>query len=645
MGKLDSPSEPSFVLGYWRPWDEKSNYLDSYLNYLKDVTLAKYTANTVGQYITRASEKHVAVVNKLGAQVGLGFKVLSSELNQLNKQVGNINKGIAILNQKAELQLQQQRVSNLLLADIGSALRIPDSEKERIKHIEYGSKYFVNAKNDPELFSDSLEHFLAAEKILKQDPYSLFHIGMIYMFSINHVNAKQALEYFERAARYAKIDSNDAVKVDSKHGTPFVSGSDDFKNTPVVLEKMVDLDIPFISRIYSHAAFAAYILGDVELSCKHQENALQYHQSAENHLMLAKYCARARKPELAAENLKLAVTIDCNMFVIAFRDIDLINDVAVLRELKYLNDQLNEKIEARLTEINLNKYQSIREISSLFNDRSNMGFPDRSHILQQSYDIQRAVESNQDAIRTRIQYYKDSLFALSVNELKNNIDAVECCLDMSSDQMMVEFNRIDKILIDKKIKLGFDSKHVGGYIFYVDEQNGWGLVSSGKFLECKQWGSPGRFGTKTGIGQGKKNTEILIKKASYEADWKKAHPKIRRNFWMRKIPSQGSAGSVIKSFAKTEFSGFKDWFIPSKDELLKLIERRPDYKNATCIYSSSEFNRNPLAVFIGLVGQSGHFEWRVYAQGNHVENPDYTVMRNEHGKVIPVRRIEFSKYQ
>ena len=37
--------KPSFVLGYWRPWKDNSNFIDSYLDYRKDVSLAKYGAD------------------------------------------------------------------------------------------------------------------------------------------------------------------------------------------------------------------------------------------------------------------------------------------------------------------------------------------------------------------------------------------------------------------------------------------------------------------------------------------------------------------------------------------------------------------------------------------------------------------------
>ncbi len=38
-----SNSTPSFN-PYWKPWNENSNYYDSYLDYVKDVSLVRYGA-------------------------------------------------------------------------------------------------------------------------------------------------------------------------------------------------------------------------------------------------------------------------------------------------------------------------------------------------------------------------------------------------------------------------------------------------------------------------------------------------------------------------------------------------------------------------------------------------------------------------
>jgi hypothetical protein len=50
-----TPTPPSLVFGYWRPWKEDTKLFDSYLDYVKDKSLVKYGADTVGKYISQAS--------------------------------------------------------------------------------------------------------------------------------------------------------------------------------------------------------------------------------------------------------------------------------------------------------------------------------------------------------------------------------------------------------------------------------------------------------------------------------------------------------------------------------------------------------------------------------------------------------------
>ena len=48
------PIKPSHTFGYWRPWKEDSKFFDSYLDYVRDTSLVKYGADTVGSYINQA---------------------------------------------------------------------------------------------------------------------------------------------------------------------------------------------------------------------------------------------------------------------------------------------------------------------------------------------------------------------------------------------------------------------------------------------------------------------------------------------------------------------------------------------------------------------------------------------------------------
>ena len=196
-----TPTTPSFAFGYWRPWKEGSSVIDSYLDYSKDVSLAKYGADTVGKYINQASREQIQAINQLGQAVGRGMNVLSNQMTDGNQTLG-------FLNRNMDIQIEQQKLSNLLLQNIAELLRVPDSEKERHYSIELGIKFFVNAKKDSDLYADSLEELLKAESLMKQDYFVLHRIGCIYLYVEKFINPEKAFEYFVRAAKYASVESD-----------------------------------------------------------------------------------------------------------------------------------------------------------------------------------------------------------------------------------------------------------------------------------------------------------------------------------------------------------------------------------------------------------------------------------------------------
>jgi large subunit ribosomal protein L7/L12 len=196
-----TPTPPSFVLGYWRPWNEGSNLFDSWLDYVKDSSLAEYSARIVGEYVASASKEQVQAIAVHAQIIGSGLDLISHQLADVKRELGFVSRTI-------ELQTEQQRVSNLLLENIGDLLRVPESEKDRRHAIELGVKFFVNAQKDEDLFDDALEEFLKAETLMKQDYFVLHHIGLVYLYSHRHVNPSAALDYFSRAAKYATVESD-----------------------------------------------------------------------------------------------------------------------------------------------------------------------------------------------------------------------------------------------------------------------------------------------------------------------------------------------------------------------------------------------------------------------------------------------------
>ena len=140
-------TKPPFLLTYFNPFDKNSPGLGkSFLNYVKDVSLADYTGkvageitgNIVGAYIEKASSEQLYALNKIDQELVKGFEVLD---------------------QRLELIRLEQFNTNLLLNDIKQLLRLPDSEKKRQRHIELGMKFSKSAIKDEELIIDAIHEF------------------------------------------------------------------------------------------------------------------------------------------------------------------------------------------------------------------------------------------------------------------------------------------------------------------------------------------------------------------------------------------------------------------------------------------------------------------------------------------------------
>lgn len=91
----------------------------------------------------------------------------------------------------------------------------------------------------------------------------------------------------------------------------------------------------------------------------------------------------------------------------------------------------------------------------------------------------------------------------------------------------------------------------GGIVFYDKGvfSNGWRYLEAAPFeTEFKaQWGASNQDvpGTSTGLGFGKRNTELIVER-------------------LRQL---GETGRAAQLCASLNFDGFNDWFLPSKDEL------------------------------------------------------------------------------
>jgi hypothetical protein len=127
-------------------------------------------------------------------------------------------------------------------------------------------------------------------------------------------------------------------------------------------------------------------------------------------------------------------------------------------------------------------------------------------------------------------------------------------------------------------KIG-DKGPAGGIIFYDkgNNSNGWRyLEASPVNLGNAQWGlyKVNVSGTKTGIGEGKRNTELII----------------------AEINKRGETGKAAQLCMAYSLNGYNDWFLPSRDELAELYKQRGclGIKSRDFFWSSSQ-NSNDSA--------------------------------------------------
>ena len=121
----------------------------------------------------------------------------------------NMKAGMAALSsniaQAASAIMYQMQQMKVVLEQILDELRIPESQRERRYHIEEGMKYFNKgmSSGDCRYFEDALDEFTQATTIERKDFFSWYYIGMIHLYSKEHLDIEKALSAFDRYIHYA----------------------------------------------------------------------------------------------------------------------------------------------------------------------------------------------------------------------------------------------------------------------------------------------------------------------------------------------------------------------------------------------------------------------------------------------------------
>jgi tetratricopeptide (TPR) repeat protein len=309
-------------------------------NFHNDATLAKYNADCVGGFIGKASHEQIAALDKatekMRGTMAQGFSAVADHLSGIkqaqerenrllelcNQEAEKTNARLAIIDQRMELMVERQRVTNVLQENIAELLRIPDSQKQRQLHIELGLKFIKHADRDSDLYKDAIKELLAAEQLLSGDYFVLREIGMLYLYAIPVLDLEKAAAYLVRAGKYASVESFD----DSARLSNVLTKTISLRFADQADPKAKDISV-FAADAYSNAALTYYIRGQHQEAIKYADKALSLNPESDRlRFLKAKYLAASGNASKAYTVLK-AVEPTAEMIQTAISDLDLAREV------------------------------------------------------------------------------------------------------------------------------------------------------------------------------------------------------------------------------------------------------------------------------------------------------------------------------
>lgn len=264
----------------------------------------------------------------------LGFLNINESLEDINM---TLNWGFSQI-------IEHQKISISILKNIAELLKVPDIQKERQYFIEQGLKFYKQASQDYSFYNDALLNFKKAEQIEPTDYFVLQKIGLIHLFSLDHLDIDNAINYFQKSIRYAIGDNSDHLNELLQRGA-----ENDVEN----INRIVDVKT-VKGYSHSHLAKCYYIKKDYENAIKHSSVVTEIltvdNEKIYNHV---KYLCAGNKVKLALdalENLNGGLDSFPATSVFMRKDLDIISHSEIVT---YFKHKSNEKYE--LLEFNYNE--------------------------------------------------------------------------------------------------------------------------------------------------------------------------------------------------------------------------------------------------------------------------------------------------
>jgi hypothetical protein len=335
------------------------SYKSQWLSYLQNQSFANDITNSVDsqtkdfstiiasqtmgmqETMKSASKEQLSAIKESACAVcgtiESGFELVNNTLNGISFDIQNVSNEISemssMLDWNFSILIEQQNITNFLLGNIAKLLRIPDSQKERQYLIEQGLKFFKNASIDADMYDDALTNLNKAEVLEPTDYFTLHRIGMIYMYSLKHLDIVKAEDYFKKAAKYAFVETHDNASISQN-----ILNEDRNSNTEYTTIDDVKIQA---AESFLFAARCCYIQGKFDDAAHHANKSFQLlPQLLEAGFMHAKALAAADKSTQAAFVLKSVINSDRYYSVKTLSDIDLATKPEIIILLKEIRDSV-----------------------------------------------------------------------------------------------------------------------------------------------------------------------------------------------------------------------------------------------------------------------------------------------------------------
>lgn len=260
--------------------------------------------------------------------------------------------------------IEQQKASNVLLSNIALLLKIPDIQKERQYYLEQGLKFFTNSKADKSFYDDALENFNKAENIEKTDYYLLQKIGLVYMFSINHLDINKALDYFLKSAKYSLGETHSF----SQQTLNYLENEID-KEFSIQLRSIFDVKKLTINS-YLLASRCYYILKDYSNSLLFANKALELDYNRLDSLYdKAKYLCKMNRVNESIPIIESIIKQDRFISLKILNDFDIASKNEILDLLNNLKNDEIQNAQRELNKFNVDKVQNPRVLEIIKNAR------------------------------------------------------------------------------------------------------------------------------------------------------------------------------------------------------------------------------------------------------------------------------------